>query len=77
MIDRIAEEDRLRFILAHTRHREALAAVQLAARDVEIERLKISIKYGLSEQDRVDMETGAIARATATSPASSTESPGA
>jgi hypothetical protein len=61
-VTRISQEDRLGFLLAQGKHREALAALRIATQDVEMERLRLVVKYGLGDGDTVDMRTGEIAR---------------
>jgi hypothetical protein len=41
----------------------------LAAKDFEIVQLRTFIRYGLTEADSIDLNTGAIVRAEATPPA--------
>lgn len=62
-MNRISEEDRLAYLLLQAKHGEALAAVKLAAKDMEIGRMGIMMRYGLTPADSINIDDGSIKRA--------------
>lgn len=61
-MEKMSEVDLLRYRLANEKVSRTSAQLELAKAETEVFRLDVSLRYGLSANDNINLDTGVITR---------------